>query len=403
MSVFEKGTPFTMKEKNKRLILQCIQDDSPLSRSEIAEKLKISKPTVSSIVEELLQEEWIKEIGAGTAGAQGGRRPIQITFNHQARFVIGVDIGGTKTLAAISDLSGNLLATTLFYTQEEVQCGILHKVNMVAKQMLAELNIDEKKVLGIGIGVPGMTNVKDGIVIDAPSLRWKMHPLKHEAEKIFPWPVFIDNDVNVAVLGEQWLGAAKGMSNVVLISIGTGIGCGMILEGNLYRGSSWAAGEIGYFVTDIQQAKQKDDPIYSGYGFLDRHAGGAGIANKASQALKKQSNHPLQEKAVLTAKDVFDYAKSDDPIALKIIEEVIDHIGFAIANVISIINPEVIILGGGISKSADWYLPRLEEIISQFASVPTEVKRSAFGSEIGVLGAVSLVLRERECVLKTLS
>ncbi|MDN4524872.1 ROK family protein [Fictibacillus fluitans] len=242
-----------------------------------------------------------------------------------------------------------------------------------------------------------MTDAERGVVIDAPSLSWIQYPLKKEAEALFSWPVMVDNDVNVAVLGEQWLGAAKGKKHVVLISIGTGVGCGMLINGQLYRGATWAAGEIGYMVTDMVKARRADlPPPHEGYGFLEQYVGGAGIVQSMKQELKGHSQLNF------SAKDVFQNAKDGDRAAVKVIDEVVDHIGFAVANMISIINPEVVLLGGGISRSADWFLPRMERTIQDFASVPAPVLPTALGENLGVVGAVSLVLRETESVLKEL-
>ncbi|OYD57784.1 hypothetical protein CGZ90_12750 [Fictibacillus aquaticus] len=389
------GNAAYIKEKNKRHILQCIKEHGPIARSRISETLHLSKPTVSALVEELLHEGWVREEGNGDAGQLGGRKPIYLTFNSRAAYIFGVDIGGTKTLTAVSDLAGNILGTREFPTQDNLQYGLLKKVQKHVQELLLEQQISEDRVLGIGIGAPGTTDIVQGTVIDAPSLNWHDYPLQNEASALFPFPVFIDNDVNVAVLGEQWLGSAKNMSNVVLISIGTGIGCGIMINGQLYRGASFAAGEIGYLVTDKNEAKKHTKRAFEGYGFLDSFTGGPAIVAKMQEALGDKA---IQE---LTAKDVFDLAKSGDQTALAVTEEVVDHIGFAIANVISIINPEAVILGGGISKSSPWYLPRIEQIVSEFAAVKTVIKTTTCGPNLGVIGAVSLVLREHESALKT--
>ncbi|MDN4071669.1 ROK family transcriptional regulator [Fictibacillus sp. CENA-BCM004] len=400
MKFIHKGGTAFIKEKNKRNILHCIKGDGPLSRTEIAERLQLSKPTVSAIVEELLNEKWIKESGIGVSKSLGGRKPIQLVFNCRAAYVIGVDIGGTKVRIGISDLDGNLLDVDEFSTQNHIHSSFLHAIKERVEMLLEKQGMMNGEILGMGIGAPGMTDVDRGIVIDAPSLGWSNYPLKKEAEALFPWPVLVDNDVNVAAIGEQWLGAAKGLSNVVLIAIGTGVGCGIIINGQLYRGATWAAGEIGYMVTDAAKAKGANlSTPHEGYGFLERFTGGPGIVQSMQHELKgRPADHSFPRD--FTARDVFQKARQGDPDALQVINEVIDHIGFAVANVISIINPEIVLLGGGISKSADWFMPRIQNIIQDFASVSAPVKTTAFGEDLGVVGAVSLVLRETESVLK---
>ncbi|MFK4996904.1 ROK family protein [Bacillus sp. N9] len=133
--------------------------------------------------------------------------------------------------------------------------------------LIINSGLEVEQIFGVGVGVPGITSVDDGIVFDAPSLGWKQYPLKQKLEKKLPFPVYIDNDVNVAVLGEKWKGAAKTKENMLLITLGTGVGCGMIINGRLYRGSTFAAGEIGYLVTDKNAAEGEYESIFSGYGF----------------------------------------------------------------------------------------------------------------------------------------
>ncbi|AZB44628.1 ROK family transcriptional regulator [Bacillus sp. FJAT-42376] len=402
MKPIQLGGIAYVKERNKRLILRCVKEEGPVSRSEIADRLQISKPTVSALVEELLREGWVQESGIGHSGLQGGRRPIELLFNNRAAYVIGVDIGGTKVRTGICDLSGKVVAVDEFPTQTHLLSGILTALELSAAKLMRELGLVPENILGMGIGAPGMTDVKRGIVLDAPSLGWKDYELKKQAEAIFPWPVVIDNDVNVAVIGEQWIGAAKGLRNVVLISIGTGIGCGLIIHGELYRGSTWAAGEIGYMITDKTKSQSENLPAYhKGYGFLDRYTGGPSIVQKMEAELKSKPGHFLSS-SPFTAKDVFHAAQQGDETALGVVHEVVDHIGFAIANMISIINPEVVLLGGGVSKSADWFMPRIKEIITEYASVSAPVKRTAFAENLGVVGAVSLVLREIESALKVM-
>lgn len=395
------GSAF-IKEKNKRCILQYVKEQGPVSRAELAERLFLSKPTVSALVDELLQENWLKESGIGQSSIQGGRKPIQLIFNSHAVYVIGVDIGGTKVRTAISDLAGHILAVEEFHTQEHRISGVVKGIEHTVEKLLHQTGIEASDILGMGIGAPGMTDVVSGVVLDAPSLSWRDYPLKKEAESIFPWPVVIDNDVNIAVLAEQWIGAAKGMNNVVLISIGTGIGCGLIINGQLFRGSTFAAGEIGYMVTDKNKATDNSlPPPHEGYGFLDLQTGGAAISQKMQQLLSSEGGHDSTSPPI-TAKSVFEAAIAGDDAALKIINEVIDHLGFAIANVISIINPEIVLLGGGISKSADWYIPRIQKIILDHAAVSAPVKTTVLGENLGVVGAISLVLRESESLLKVM-
>jgi glucokinase len=400
--LIRKGTPLYMKYLNKKEVLRCIREFGPISRAEVSCKLNISKPTVSALVEELLEDKWIIEEGTGHSTSQGGRKPVQLHFNNEVYYVFGIDIGGTKTAIALCDLVGNIKDYQIFFTSEYLKQGLLHKINEIITEMLNKLNITKKKILGAGIGVPGITNVQEGLVIHAPSLNWKHYKLKEEAEELFGFPVFVDNDVNVCVLAEQWLGAAKNKRNIIFVAIGTGIGSGMILDGKLYRGSQWAAGEIGYMITDKGYAKHYL-PVFDGYGFLESVAGGSSIGKRYTDLIAEEPNHPLHHKAKQTgisAEEVFIYAEKGDKWALYVVEEAVENLAFGLINAACLINPEMIILGGGVAKSANYILPRIEKLGNQFLPSKVDFHVSALGEKAGVLGAVTMFLKEHESLVK---
>ncbi|MDQ0862321.1 ROK family transcriptional regulator [Bacillus sp. V2I10] len=398
-----KGIPMHMKSFNKKCILQCIKDQSPISRAEIAVKTKISKPTVSLLVDELINENWVIEKGIGESSSQGGRRPIQLYFNEKAAYIIGTDIGGTNVRTVLCDLGGNIVASCSFATQKYLPSGLLEQLSKKVDGMIKKQNIEVTQVLGMGVGVPGITNTSSGLVIEAPSLNWVQYPFIEEIKQYFSFPVFVDNDVNVACLGEQWLGNAKNKRNVLYISVGTGIGSGIIINNQLYRGSSCAAGEIGYMVTDKNDMKNEFKPVFTHYGYLESVAGGKSIGNKFTDRIKEISDHPMHELAHtsgLTGEDAFKAAKCGDIVALSVIDEANEHLAYGIINAASLLNPEVIIMGGGVLKSSELILPKLQEIMKQYLPSTVELKCSFLGDRSGVLGAVSLFLREYESIIQ---
>ncbi|MBO0959595.1 ROK family transcriptional regulator [Neobacillus sp. MM2021_6] len=387
--------------QNKKRILQCILEHAPISRAEIAGKMKISKPTVSLLVDELIQEKWIFEKGIGESTSQGGRRPIHLYFNEKAAYIIGTDIGGTKVKIVISDLNGNIVASSSFQTEQYLNTGLLKKMAKEISVMIQRNDIDSQKILGMGVGVPGITEAT-GIVVEAPSLNWIRYPFIKEAERHFSFPIYVDNDVNVAALGEQWLGNAKQKENVLFIAIGTGIGSGIIIHNQLYRGSANAAGEMGYMVTDKNNMKNEFQPIFHRYGYLESIAGGKAMGDKLTKLVQQDPNHSLYEQAKserLTGEMAFTLAKKGDEIALKVVEGAIEHIAYGIINAASLLNPEVIILGGGVLKSSEFIIPKLRKIVDHYLPSSVQLKTSQLGDNAGVLGAVSLFLREHESII----
>ncbi|MEH7113367.1 ROK family transcriptional regulator [Neobacillus niacini] len=391
-----------IRTNNKKMVLQCIKNYQPISRAEIAEKLHFSKPTVSLMIDELVRENWVYEKGIGESSSQGGRRPIHLYFNEKAAYVIGVDIGGTKVKIAISNLGGKIICASSFNTRKQLENGLLKQIQKEILEMIQRNQLDKSLILGMGVGVPGITETKTGVVVEAPSLKWVRYPFLTEAERFFSFPVYVDNDVNIAVLGEQWLGRAKNKENVLFISVGTGIGSGIIIHNQLYRGSSYASGELGYMVTDKNDMKNEFKPIFHRYGYLESVAGGKAIGKKFTELVQQDKGHPLYTEAAeteLTGEQAFLLAKAGDLTALTVVSDAIEHLAYGIINAATLLNPEVVILDGGVMKSADFILPRLKKIVHQYLPSSVDIFQSQLGENAGVLGAVSLFLREYDSIL----
>lgn len=381
-----------MQKKNTEhieMVLSCVKKEQITSRAEIAKKLSLSKPTVSKIVNQLIDEDWVFETGTGEASTSGGRKPVKLKFNPRKAFVIGVDIGGTKVAVGILDLVGNVCAYSEFPTQQYIANGFFEQMKYKIDAMIKENRIEKSKILGMGVGIPGITNVESGVVQDAPALGWKNFPVKEKLKEFFDIPIYIDNDVNINVLGEQWKGAGKGKSNLIYIAIGTGIGSGIMINGELYRGSNYSAGEMGYMVTDRQYAN-KYYPVYEGYGFLESVASGSSIGNSLTRKLGYK----------ITADEAFSLYEQGNSAVKDVIEEAVDHLSIGIANYISLLDPEVVIVGGGVSGSFSLFEQTIKDAISHYTPQKCKVVKTTFGKEAGVIGAVALFLKEYGGIFK---
>ncbi|WP_404459162.1 ROK family transcriptional regulator [Sutcliffiella horikoshii] len=399
MTQTRSNTPNYLKYLNKKKILQYLRKNNGLSRAEIATALSISKPTVSLIVEELIAEEWVREEESTVSSVLGGRKPIRLFFNPNAKYLIGIDIGGTNIEIGLLNVEGDVIGFDRLKTCDALETGLIETTIQKVNRLVEESNIPMSKIMSVGVGAPGITDSQEGVVVEAPSLGWVDFQLKSEMEKALKLPVYVDNDVNIAVLGEQWKGKAKDAEHVILITLGTGVGCGIIVNGQLYRGSSFAAGEIGYMVTDKNEAKEDYDHIYKGYGFLDSHVGGPSIVKRMEKKLSElKFEHPLS-KEKLSAKLIFQYAMDNDQTSKEVIDETIDHIAFSLVNVVCIFNPQCVILGGGISKSGEWFLPRVKEILAKHLPLKTELFITEL-DRLSLIGAGALCLREHESLLK---
>ncbi|QUW22824.1 ROK family transcriptional regulator [Sporosarcina sp. Marseille-Q4063] len=384
-----------MKFINKKKILHYIQKNPGRSRTEISKALSISKPTISKLVDELINEGWFREKESSSSSPSGGRRAFQIYFNHNAKYIVGVDIGGTSVEMAVMNLKGDFKEKVVLSTQEHLSKDLVQIIADNINSLITKSSLENSQIIGAGIGVPGITDVEKGIVFDAPSLGWKHYHLVEKLDNLLPFPVYVDNDVNVAALGEQWKGAGKDKRNILQITLGTGVGCGMIINGQLYRGSSFAAGEIGYMVTDKHAAEEAYDSIFSGYGFLDSHIGGPSITKRMLKHLRTGD----EESDDWPAKRIFESAIAGDKNALNIVDDALSHLAFALINVISIVNPECVIIGGGLSKSMHHFLPEIMSTIDKHLPIETSVTITKLDN-VSVLGAAYLVLKEHESILQ---
>ena len=377
-------TASAMRDINRSAILEIIRRESPIARSTIAHRLDVSLPTVMRIVDGLVDEGFVRLQG-GTEWSGGRRRPL-LEFDAEGHLILGVDMGGTKMYGALSDLGGNILDEVNIARHGSNGEDSFNRLTTLIDTLLASPKLSGRQVHGIGVGAPGITMHKEGIVTWANTLHWKNFPLKQRLSELYPLPITVDNDVNLAAMGEFWFGAGQNTQNMVMVAIGTGIGAGIIIDGALYRGASEASGEIGNMLTG-QEFLGKN---YQDFGALESVASGTGIAERARIALKgKRTAEDLQD---ITAEDVFEAAKQRQEWAWKIINETVDYLAIAIANLAVAFDPELIILGGGVSKSADMLVePILQRINGTIPTLPKLVV-SSLGLRAGVMGAITNVL-----------
>ena len=373
-------TSTEMRGINRTAILKIIRRDGPTSRTYISKKLKISLPTVMRIVEKLIEEDLVYEIKEKEWS--GGRKRSLIALNFKEHISVGVDLGGLKFYGAVTNMGGEILfekRCEKHNTQGKDSYEILLEL---IDELLKEARETKKNILGIGVGVPGVTYHDTGVVSWAPSLKWKDFHLKERLEKSYQLPIIVDNDVNLAALGEMWFGAGKDIENLVTIYIGAGIGAGIILNGALYRGSHQMAGEIGY----LMPGREFLNEIYPEFGALEKVAAGTGIVEQARDYLMKHKEKIINGE--LSVDYVFNAHRRGEAWASNIIEKTLDYLAILIAAVVSFYDPDVIVISGGVINSADLIIgPVSKRIEGRIPTTPTIVA-SALGHRSTVLGAV---------------
>lgn len=390
------GNPYLMKQLNRSAILGLLRERGPLSRSDIARLLNISPSTVTRIVSELIEEGLLCEEDETAEPVSGiGRRPTLLRFNFLARLVIGVDIGGEKTTGCVADLQGAILYRgTVSSISDGDRSKSLSSLLDFVEELIEAAPVPREKIRGIGIGVPSIVLDRDGIVLWAPALGWRDEPLKRLIEDRSGIPTFIENDVNLAALGESQFGVGRGIRNLVSIFIGTGIGGGLILNGELYRGQEGAAGEVGYMVP---RPDLLDYSYHNTFGCLEGLAGGPGVARRAKEAISRGAKTSLDggngDLDVLTAKQVFQAARDGDALAQEIVTETVNYLAEAVANVACTLNPEMIILGGGLTQSDDLLLEPIRERVRRVVPFLPKIVLTQLGDDAVLYGAIALAIR----------
>jgi glucokinase len=373
-----------MKQVNQSAILELIRQSSPIARSEISRLLKLSMPTVIRIVDELIEDGLVRSTGE-TAGISGRPREL-LEYNKNGGSVIGIDLGGTKLYGALANIGGEILGEV--HKKQHASTGeeSYALVEEMIQSLIQVANKQSQKMLGFAVGVPGVTHVKRGVVEWAPSLNWRDFPLKQRLADRFHLPVVVDNDVNLAVLGEQWFGTGRGVNNLLLLAIGTGMGAGLVIDGVIYRGHNEASGEVGYLLPEVGALGKR----YDQFGAMENIVSGTGVAEQARKLLSGIKT--AVELDALTASDVFDAARSGETWAVQIVDETVEYLAMTIATVSTLLDPELVVVSGGVSNSNDLLLPHILERLDGVIQHIPRLEVSTLGARATVMGAISLIL-----------
>jgi len=312
-------------------IISLIRKENRISRVAIAKQTGYSKPTVSKIINHLIEKDVVKEIGMGKGNINGGRKPIIVSFNENHKNVISVDIGGTKTIVALLNLDGKILNSETFSSE------VFQNKNTFVEILIDKISdfvqhAGKTPLIGISIGVPGVVDKKKGMISYIPSFNISDLNLDTPLKNNFGLPVYLENDVTLSAYGEIWIGNGKQYNTILLVSIGTGIGGGIVIDNKVHTGMGGSAGEICDMVTDWTKERDKK----SGFGRLEEWIGGHALEKfitekKIGKDLRYLSNKDIKNQE-------FD----------NFLFEGATHLGLAIANAILLLDPDKVILAGGV-------------------------------------------------------
>lgn len=308
------------------------------------------------------------------------------------KYCFGVDIGGTTVKMGLFEASGDILEKWEIVTRTEDEGkAILPDIAVSLDEKLKARKIAREDVLGVGVGVPAPVT-EEGVVNGSANLGWKYKEVKRELEELTGFSAQIGNDANVAALGEMWKGGGAGQKNMIMVTLGTGVGGGVIIGGKVIIGEHGAGGEIGHLCVNYEE---KEKCGCGNQGCLEQYASATGIVRIAKKKLASDTRSNLLDAGEVTAKDVFDAVKSGDEVAKEIAEEFGRYLGYALANLAAVADPSVFVIGGGVSKAGEVLIPYIQKPYQErafFANKEAEFKLATLANDAGICGAAKLLL-----------
>jgi glucokinase-like ROK family protein len=387
----QKLTRAQTKQHNKALILKTIYDQREVSRADLARSTHLTRPTVSSVVSELIGEGLVAEIGYGPS--EGGKPPILLSVVDNSRHLIGIDLANSEFRGAVVDLRGNVIERRSLPVGERDGKAALDLVFQLADELTA---LATSPILGIGIGTPGLMDPEAGLVRQAVNLEWRDLPLRKLLVDRYHVPVYIANDSQVAALGEYVFGRAADIPNLVVVKVGRGVGAGIVLNGKLHYGDGFGAGEVGHIrVVDNGRLCRCGN-----YGCLETVASSQVLVREVRTLLQRSPQSPLHKHLNATAPITTDmileafHAGGDEIRA--VVENMGRHMGKAVANLVGILNIQHILIGGSLARFGDALIApaclEMHERVQKAQARETTLAAANLGTDIVILGAAALLL-----------
>lgn len=384
-----------VKSINQSVVLSAIRHFGPISRTELAELTELTSATITNVTSQLAELDLIHE--SGSAASHGGRKRVLLKLNDDAYWVIGAEISRQHTSALLVNLTGRIIRSE----HEEIErsegpAKTIERLVGMIRRLLAHAAQRGKRVIGVGIGVPGPVNTQEGIVISPPNFPgWHWIPLRDMVAEAVGLPVFIDDDAKTSALGEAWFGAGRDVDSLVYLSIGTGIGAGVIVDGRLYRGTHELAGEIGHMTLDIDGPRCE----CSNVGCLEVLASVPALIQAAEEELDRGVPSALarvRADRTLLIEDICREALANDPVAVRVLQRASRYLGAAVINTVNLYDPEMIILGGKLVRAynqlVDDVRHQVRERAFSFAADKVTIVPAMLQADASSVGGATLVL-----------
>lgn len=400
------GDQALVRDINLSIVLHALRDHAPVTRASLAAITGLNKTTVSSLVQQLIDARFVSEIGAGKT-EDVGRPGIMLQPNPGAGYIIGAEIGVDFISVVVTDFAAEIVwrhgertgyrhdrETVLPRTVEIVR----EAINYIGAGHTGDGHTGDGRadILGIGLGVPGLVDVASGTLLFGPNLRWRDVPLRRMLQAEFDFPVYVDNEANMAALGETYFGVARGARSVLYVSAGVGLGGGIVLDGRLLPGASGYVGELGHMTMVLDGL-----PCNCGNrGCWETVVSQAAVFRRIREAVASGQRTRLTELTgggldALTVPLVVEAARAGDGVALRALDETGVYLGVGIANLVNALNPEAVVFGGILSLAGEFLMPVVEQVIREralrWSAESMAVSVAAHGADACVMGGIATV------------
>lgn len=372
------ATQSTIRMNNQALIIEYIIENGQTSRAKLAKNLKISKPTISHNAEQLIEKGILFETGAGESS--GGRKPTLLEFNYKHKTIIAIDLNRNKPIIALADLKGHILdQTSIIADVTDGKPILIQKLTTGINEIIYKNSFTLEHLGAITIAIPGVINEMTGEIFANPQFNlWTNLNLKKVLSEIYHLPIIMKNDISMAALGEKHFGAGKMYDDLIYVSVGLGVGAGLILHGELFEGKRKAAGEIGYSrVLGLNNETSLEDEIST-----------LAIIKKIENAIDGGRETVLADLERIDLDEIKKAISIGDEYAIEVVKEVGQALGTAVANIAIMLDLEQIIIGGVLSDLGDLLIDSIKRVVNVSLPIDVEVDKSELGIKAGVKGLV---------------
>ena len=382
------GNRDLIRAMNRSIVLNVIKTYGPIARVEVARRTGLSPATVTGITAELIGEDLVFE--KDTGDSSGGRRPILLAINPSGGYVIGIKLTETQAIGALTDLEAAVIVKRTDNLHGRDPEMIVKQLSLLVSELLKMAGLPKKKLLGVGVGLAGIVDSEQGMLRQSPFFGWRDLPLGEMLQAQVRVPVYVDNDVNTLTLAEMWFGGGQGIDSFLIVTVGRGVGLGIVVNGQFYRGARGGAGEFGHTVIDPEGPTCECGKR----GCLEAYVGDPGLVRMATEA----ANRGEIPGPITSMSDLLVKAQADEAGARAVFARAGDILGQGIANLLNIFNPQKIIISGEGTRAGDLLFGPMRESIARNVmpglAKDTSIQIDAWGDDAWARGAASLVLRQ---------